>query len=152
MMVVFLRASQKATTDCSTFGIWSPSINTINSSAAPAARRSVAACGLWQSFFQLTMFTGELSDVLGCAEEEAWEVAPHRELLHHPVDQTHREADGLQQGGRWSCGAQEGFDLRPPTDSYCRNLKPKILQHTNNKLLGLTSHPVLFVQTFLQCF
>lgn len=56
----------------------------------------------------------------------------------------HREAVSLQQGGRWSCGAREGFDLRPPTDSYCNNLKPKILQRANNKLLGF--HPVL-----LQC-
>lgn len=48
--------------------------------------------------------------------------------LQHPVDQRHREAVRLQQGGRGSRGAQEGFDLRPQRDLYHNNVKPKSLK------------------------
>lgn len=104
------------------------------------------------------MFRGRLSDVWWCGGGgvggQNWvntAGGSAQRALHHPVDLRRREAVGLQQGGRWSFNASEGFDLRPHTDLYCNNLTPKIPQRTNNNLRGLpfisdtlTSHPVLF--------
>ncbi len=64
-----------------------------------------------------------------CAAEEGWVVTVGgiaQAALHHPVDHKH------QQGGwRWSCKAQEGFDLRAPANSYCSNLKPERLVYSS---------------------
>lgn len=64
-----------------------------------------------------------------CAAEEDWVLAVGgiaQAALHHPVD--HRD----QQGGRWSCKALEGFDLRAPANLCCSNLKPEHLVHSSS--------------------
>lgn len=107
--------------------------------------------------FQLTMFTGELSDVFCCGGGGGTKGrdgvntvgGSAQKALHHPVDHRDGEAVSLQQGGRWSCNAQEGFDLRPPTDLYCNNLKPEIPQRTWFSLDSNSFQPVLLFLNFL---
>lgn len=114
------------------------SINTINSSAT---HRPLGACGnplaandVYRKAVRCVVLRRRRRRRRGRSGLTEYCQIP----LHHPESQRHREAAGLQQGGRWSCKAQEGFDLRPPTHSRCNKPKPEIPHRTNNKLTGFS--------------
>lgn len=139
MKVVLLRAPQKPPQTAALFIFGSTtSVNKHDQFLCDPELAGV--CGLWQSFFQLTMFTGKLSDVLcggvgggvrfgrpGLSEYCRW----HRSDRSAAScgSETPRDCQtpaGRERGG--SCGAQEGFDLRPQRELYHNNMKPKSLK------------------------